>query len=350
VAILAVAAWSIAFVTWSVEPAGYDFVAFYSSARLVATGHGSSATDPEALLAMEHETLPQRDILLPNANVPALALVMAPLGLLPISVAFAIWSAAGVLALIGAALLLGWLSSAPQRVRLFPFALLAPTSLIALVEGQTTPFVLLAIAGSLRAPPLASGLLLGLVAFRPQLLPIYAVVALAERRRAVGLLATIAAVVIVSFITVGTEGLSHYPAQLSIAATELRPGELGLVPLVRRVIGGDDVLLNLALAAIAAIAGAAAVLIRSRGFATRAVDASVWSLLAAPHALLHDGVVAYPAVARVATTTRATVIWVGSGLAAALIQQAGIPLAPFWLLALWWFSGRRPESRPAGGM
>lgn len=345
-AVLAAAAWLIAFATWSVEPAGYDFVAFYSAARLVATGHGSSATDPSALLAMEHATLPQMDLLRPDANVPALALVMAPLGFLPIRVAFAIWSGVGVLALIGTALLLGPVVSDRQRARLFPFVLLAPTSLIALVEGQTTPFVVLAVAAALRAPPLASGVLLGLVAFRPQLLPIFAIVALTERRRALGLIAAIVAIAFVSFLTVGIEGIGHYPAQLSIAATELRPGELGLVPLVRRVIGGDDVVVNLLLAGIAAIAGAVVVAVRSRDFGTRAVDSSIWSILVAPHALLHDGVMAYPAVARAATTTRATMLWVGSGIVVALVQQAGVPIAPLWLLGIWWFSRREvPKTR-----
>jgi len=113
---------------------------------------------------------------------------------------------------------------------------------------------------------------------------------------------------------------------------------------VRRVIGGNDVVLNLSLAAVAAILGAAAVLLRSRMFRTRMVDASIWSILAAPHALLHDSVMAYPAVARAATTTGATAVWVGSGIAVALIQQAGIPLAPLWLLALWIWG-----MRPAGG-
>ena len=327
--------------TWSIEPAGYDFVAFYAAARLVATGHASSVADPEALLAMEHAALPQLTILRPDANLPALAVVMAPLGALPIAVAFGIWTAAGVLALLWTARLLGPLVAPAQRFRLFPFVLLAPPSLIALVEGQTTPFVLVAVAAALRGPPQASGVLLGLVAFRPQLLPLFAIVALFERRRAFGLIATGLVIGVVSLLTLGPDGLRHYPTQLAIAATELRPGELGLIPLVRRVIGGNDVLLNLSLAAVAALIGAAAVLLRSRTFTTRIFDASIWSILAAPHALLHDGVMAYPAVARAATSTRATALWVGTGIIAALIQQAGIPVAPIWLLAIWWWS-RRP--------
>src|SRR5205823_12379474 len=207
-------------------------------------------------------------------------------------------------------------------------------------EGQTTPFVLLAVAASLRTPPLWSGALLGLAAFRPQLLPLFALVALTERRRAIGLLAMTVGVALVSLATVGFEGMARYPDLLTRIATELRPGELGLAALVRRVAGGDDLVLNVALALVMYALGAIVVLARSRMFTTRAVDASTWSILAAPHALLHDGVMAYPAVARAATPTGRTFLWVGSGIAIALIQQGGIPLAPLWLLVLWGFSVR----------
>jgi uncharacterized membrane protein YbaN (DUF454 family) len=299
-------------------------------------------TDADALLAMEHATLPKRTILLNDPNPPALALLMAPLGALPLVPAYAIWAALGALALAAAAYLLGRLADPRQRMRLLPFAILAPPSLIALAEGQTTPFVLLAIAGSLRAPPFWSGALLGLSAFRPQLWPLFALVALTERRRAIGLVAMTAAVALVSLATVGFEGMARYPDLLTRIATELRPGELGLAALVRRVVGGDDIVLNAALAVVLYAIGVLAVLVRSRMFTTRTIDASTWSILAAPHALLHDGVMAYPAVAQAATTTRATALWVASGIAVALVQQAGIPVAPLWLLALW-FWGRRTE-------
>jgi uncharacterized membrane protein YbaN (DUF454 family) len=321
-------------------------VALYSAARLVASGAPSAVTDADALLAMEHATLPERTILLNDPNPPALALVMAPLGALPLAVAFGVWTALAVIALLGAAPLLAPLASAPQRARLLPFALLAPPSLIALTQGQTTPFVLLAVAAALRAPPLWSGALLGLAAFRPQLLPLFALVALTDRRRAMGLVASVAAVGLVSFATVGVEGMARYPDLLSRAATELRPGELGIAALVRRVVGGENIAVNAALGAVLFAAAAILVLARSRMFTSRTIDASTWSILAAPHALLHDGLMAYPAVAHLALSTRAVVIWIGSGLIAALVQQAGLPVAPFWLLALWWWSGRRDPIRP----
>jgi hypothetical protein len=161
---------------------------------------------------------------------------------------------------------------------------------------------------------------------------------LTERRRAIGLLTTTVVVALVSLVTVGFDGIARYPDLLARIATELRPGELGLAAVVRRAFGGEDIVLNAALAvAIYAIA-AIAVFLRSRMFTTRTIDASLWSILAAPHALLHDGVMAYPAVARAATSTGATALWTGTGVAVALIQQAGIPVAPFWFLALWWRS------------
>src|SRR5436309_6900226 len=203
---------------------------------------------------------------------------------------------------------------------------------------------------SRRARPLWSGALLGLAAFRPQLLPLFALVALTERRRAIGLLAMTVGVALVSLATVGFEGMARYTDLLTRIATELRPGELGLAALVRRVAGGEDLVLNTALAAVIYALGAIVVLARSRMFTTRAVDASTWSILAAPHALLHDGVMAYPAVARAATTTGTTALWVGSGIAVALAQQGGIPVAPLWMLVLWSIGPRRNQGADAAGL
>jgi hypothetical protein len=270
---------------------------------------------------------------------------MAPIGALPIKVAYAIWTALGVLALAAAALLLGGLTDRPQRGLLFPFALLAPTSLIALVEGQTTPFILLFVAGSLRVSPFWSGVLLGATALRPQVLPLFALVALTDRRRAAGMISMLALILLVSFVAIGPEGMAGYPALLTRATTELRPGELGLAPLVRRVVQSDSFVLYLTLGAIAFAVGAAAVILRTRSILTRIVNASTWALLVAPHALLHDGVLAYPGIATASTTPRRTALWVGTGLVAALIQQAGIPVAPFYLLALFW--GSRTHDRVA---
>jgi len=331
--VLALAAWLVAFAVHTAEPAGYDFIALYATARLVATGHGGEVTDPAAQFAMEHAILSERTVFLFDPNVPALALLMAPLGALPYTPAYAAMLTLGVAALLGAAALLAPLAAAEQRARLLPFALLAPPSLIALVEGQTTPFVLLALAAALRAPPFWSGALLGATALRPQLLPLFAIVALTRRGTAAGCAAALVAVAALSLAVAGVDGLARYPLLVSLAAEQLRPGELGLPALARRGLG-PDAGLNAALTLAAAAIAAVVIVRRSRDVRSRTVDASPWSLLTAPHALLHDGVVAYPAIAAAATGTRATALWVGSGVVVALVQQAGVPLAPLWLLAL----------------
>src|SRR2546427_420665 len=194
-AVLAAAAWLIAFVSWSIEPAGYDFVALYAAARLVATGAATSVTDADALLRMEHATLPERTILLNNPNPPALALLMAPL---------------------------------------------------------------------------------------------FALVALFERRRAIGLIATTLAVALVSLATVGFEGMARYPDLLTRIATELRPGELGLAALVRRVVGGEDLVLNAALAVVLYAIAAGGVFVCFLVFMTGAPDAPPPAILPAPPPLLPD--------------------------------------------------------------
>ncbi len=133
---------------------------------------------------------------------------------------------------------------------------------------------------------------------------------------------------------VGVEGLARYPELLGPAAAELGPGELGMPALLRRAgIGtADPALANLALSAIASVAAAIAVLRTASG--RRTIVAAPTTLLSAPHALLHDAVFAYPAIAERATSTRATFVWVLSGLVVVLVHQAGIPIAPLWLLAL----------------
>lgn len=338
-----VIAFAIAFSGWRASPASYDFLALYSSARLVATGHAADVADRDAILRVEHETRPERTLFLNNPNPPALSLVLAPLGALPFDIAYAVMLAILLAALAAAAVLMGPLAAG--RAWLFPFAMLAPPSLIALVQAQTTPLILLALAASLRVPPRWSGLLLAAVAFRPQLLPIVAVVALVDRERRWTFVAGVAAVAIVSLALIGTGGLPGYFDLVTSSAGELRPVDIGLPSLLRRVVGGDAAV-NLVLSAVLMVVGAIAVLRLPRE--ARIPAASSWSVLASPHALQHDGVLAYPAVARVSRDGRTAALWVGAGIGASILQQAGLPVTALYLLALSAFTLRSVRSTAAG--
>jgi len=332
VLVVCAAAWLIGWVTQRSEPAGFDFIAIYASARLVATGNAAAVTDRDAIFAIEHATLPERTVFLNNPNPPALSLILAPIGALAFDVAYAVMLTLSVAALAASAFFVAPLVAADQRMRLLPFALLAPPSTIALAQGQTTPFILLAVAASLRAPPAASGALLGLLALRPQLLPLFGLIALADRQKRIPFLVVVATIGLVSFLMVGPEGVVRYLDLLGPAAGELRPGELGLAALVRRVGVASDPVASLALSTVAVLVAALFLL---RTSAERRMEvAPPATLLSVPHMLLHDAVLAYPAVARRATSTRPAAAWVGSGLLAVLVHQAGVPVAPFWLLAL----------------
>ncbi len=317
--VVCAAAWGIAFAAWSVSPATFDFIALYSSARLVALGRAAEVTDREAIAAIEHEIRPERTRFLNNPNPPVVSLLLAPLGFLPFELAYGVMLTLLVATLAAAAILLGALAPPERRRRLFPFA-------------QTTPLILLALAGALRASPRWSGLLLGLTAMRPQFLPLFAVAALLDRERRWPFVAVVAAVAAASFALVGPSGIPGYLELVTYSAAELRPVDLGLASLMRRFGVGEDALVNLAISAVALAVGAVAIL-RERD-EDRVVRASTWSLVAAPHALPHDGILAYPTVAARSETALATVAWVGSGLLVSIVHQTGLPIASLWLLAL----------------
>jgi len=277
---------------------------------------------------MERAAQPDRTVLLNNPNVPALSGVLAPLGALPYDAAFVVMLTLSTLALVASCMLLAPVAQPGQRGRLLFFALLAPPSLIALLQGQTTPLVLLGICASLRTSGFTSGVLLGAVAFRPQLLPLLALATLRDRTAALGLLAACAGVALLSLLVAGTDGLARYPERLAYAAAEVGRNEVSLPALARRL--GVDALTALGLA-VALTAAAVPYILRAR----EAIPAgSVAALLAAPHALLHDIVFAYPAVARTSRTARESWGWALAATAGAVAQLLGMPVLQIALAVL----------------
>lgn len=333
---LATVAWTVAFLAHGREPAAFDFVALYAAARLVATGRGGLVTDGDALLMVEREAQPARDILLNNPNVPALSGLLAPLGALPYEAAFVVMLTLSTIALVLSALLIAPLARADQRGRLLLFALLAPPSLIALLQGQTTPLVLLGVAASLRTRGFTSGLLLGAIAFRPQLLPLLALATLRDRSKALGLLAACLGVGLVSLLVAGPDGLARYPERLAYAAAEIGRNEISLPALARRI--GVDMLPALVGAALLTVAAAPFVIRARHPVAPGAVAA----LLAAPHGLLHDVVFAYPAFAHATATTRSTWGWGVAVTAGTIVQLLGFPAMQLVLGVLLIVTLRRP--------
>ena len=327
---VALIAFAVGLISGAVDLQAHDFVAIYAAARLVALGRGAEILDPAAILAMEHAAQPARDVLLPWVHPPAVALLLAPLGALPILPAFAAMTALGTAALAIAAFRLAPLTDPAQRHRLYPFALLAPPSTIALTQGQTTPIVLLLVASAIGARPFLAGLLLGLTAIRPQTLPLFGIAALGDRARLGGFATGVSLIAVLSLLVVGPDGAVKYASQLLTAGSWATTGAYGVgtaIGWIGPALALGLPLVGIALAALSLIVGAVLVLRGPR----RIEQAAVWSLLASPHTLLHDGVLAYPAVAACARSTRRTVVLAGVGVAAALLHQWGAPVAPLYL-------------------
>ena len=327
---VALIAFAVGAVSGAIDLQAHDFIAIYAAARLVALGRGGEILDPAAILEMEHAAQPARDLLLPWVHPPAVALLLAPLGALPIIPAFAVMTAVGTAALAISAYRLAPLTSPAQRHRLYPFALLAPPSTIALTQGQTTPLVLLLVASAIGARPFVAGLLLGLTAIRPQTLPLFGIAAIGDRDRLAGFASGVGLIAVLSLLVVGPDGAVRYANQLLTASSWAATGEYGVATAIGWIgpaLALGIPLVGLALAALSLVVGAVLVL---RG-ARRIEQAAVWSLLASPHTLLHDGVLAYPAIAASATSTRRMVALVGVGVVAALLHQWGAPVAPLYL-------------------
>jgi len=328
-----------------IELRSHDFIALYAAASLVLAGNGAAILDPQAVLAAEHAAEPTRTVLLPWIHPPFVALLVAPLAGLPIVAASVVMTAISCMCLVFAAYRLGVLAAASQRVRLFALALFAPPATIALTQGQTSPWVLALLALSVGASPFWRGLVLGLTLVRPQTFALFAVAALTGWRATVGVVSGAAIVGLGSLLVVGPDGMVRYGNSLVDAGTWSVSGAQGVRAAVSWV--GPAIALGLPAVGLAAtgvsLAIGAIVVVRSRGPA-RIVAASAWAMLGSPHVLLHDVVLSYPAVAARCWSTRRLVLIAGGGYAAAILHQAGIPVAPFWLLGV----ARLRTHEPAG--
>lgn len=329
-ALLAVLAAAAAFALHATQPAAFDFTALYASARLVATGRGAEVTDPVAILAVEHAVAPERVAYLNNPNLPVVSLLLSPLALLSFEAAYLAMLAVSTVALAGSALLIAAAVGPRERALMAAATVLAPPSILALAHGQTSPLVLALLLAAERVAPPVSGLLLSAAVLRPQLLPLVAVAALRDRRRLPAFLVGVAAAAVASVATAGWDGLTRYPELLRLAAVELGNNEVGLGPLVVRLgrVTGDALVVTTAVSILVLASGAVVVWRTRRG---PLAIACLWSLIGSPHALLHDLLFAYPAVAAVGG--RGAGLLVVAGVGAVVAQLGGVPVVPLWLVA-----------------
>ncbi|MGN6565480.1 MAG: glycosyltransferase family 87 protein, partial [Thermomicrobiales bacterium] len=175
----------------SMAAVGGDFGPTLVGARIIRDGHGDHLYDPATQLATQAQVLAPymtRAELLPYNHPPAEALAIVPLMGLPYALIYVVWTLAGVLAVSLAVWLLASLLPLPPARRWFLLGAIAsyPFLYSALWLGQNTPFVLLGVCGlfvgSLRRRAGWAGVSLALIALKPQLLPIFLLLLVLQRR------------------------------------------------------------------------------------------------------------------------------------------------------------------------
>lgn len=319
-----------AFLLALMRPPAMDFVPLYAAGRLVALGRPAAILDTDAIRGIETAVgLP--DAIALFVHPPAVALLLAPLGALPFSAAYAVMATVDALLVVAAVVLLRPLSAPRLALGLL---LIAPPAAVAVAQGQTSPLVLLLVALAIRLPAPAGGVALGLTALRPQTAPLLLLAGLVRRDTRPWTIAGALGVAAVSVGVVGLDGSLRYLSLLVSAGDWSRTGAYGLTASV----GWSGIALwlgsgplGLALTAASGVAGAIVIVRERGGDARRLGSAAVWSLLASPHALVHDALLAYPLLLRIVRRDRP---WDAIGALTWAVHLGVAPIAALWSVVL----------------
>jgi hypothetical protein len=208
------------------KPVGYDFICFWSAARLALDGLPAAVFDFNAIEAMHRVAVPA----LHKAYFlwhypPTFLLVVLPLGLFPYLAALAVFVAATTL--FWAALVRRLLPDP----RAWVVAAAAPAGLINLMHGQNG-FLTAALAGYalllLDEQPVFAGVLVGLLAIKPHLAVLFPLALVAQRRwRTIGAAAVTAVVFsLVSIVAFGWDTARAFVNDLAMVRLLMDTGSL----------------------------------------------------------------------------------------------------------------------------
>jgi hypothetical protein len=205
------------------EHLGRDFVDFWSGARLAESGKAALAYNVEAFNQHQKALVGPASEFKLYSYPPSTMLLSWPLAALPYLPGLAVWT------LLGSGLV-SWLLSRLVGWQMAALAAIgAPAAYLNILGGQNGHFTAALLAGGLslldRRPVLA-GVLLGLLAYKPQvgvLLPV-ALVAGSRWRSFAAAALTVIGLIAASFVLLGAEAWSGYLDQIKL---ETRLIELG---------------------------------------------------------------------------------------------------------------------------
>ena len=346
-----------------------DFIAYYTAARIVVTGHGAQLYDLATQTAVQHSLTTGwggRRLLLAWANPPQDALLVAPLAYLPYKVAYLGWVFVQLLALVSAVALLvraeglagraAWLAGAGALATLPVFVTLA--------QGQADGLCLLGLAilrSEWEKPTWRSVAGVVLLLLKPHLVAVVVLLLLARRATALALLAGAGLSGLAAALAFGPAVWFAWPALViptaSGAAEGWVTGHQDRLALGGQLeaLGVASVLVTVLLLA-AMIAVVLLLLVRRPPPALGLAIAVVASVLLSPHLNAHDFVLLLlPGVFVVARLREYPDLGTGAALVAAilavdalLIVNPGIVVAGVLALG-WaaWRAGTAETARPA---
>lgn len=313
---------------------GGDFVVFWSAAKLALSSGAAAPYDFGALRQMELSAVPGLAIgdgVLPWLYPPASLWFVLPFGLLPYGLATFVFLAGGAV----------WYAWAMHRTLAWRDARLAavafPGIVVVLATGQNALW-LAGCAGlaltCLQRRPVLAGVLLGVVAMKPQLALMFPVALLCARAwRALGaMVATTLVLTLVSLLAFGTEPFAAFLRNAAMARASVEQGAalLARMPTVFAAVKlpGGGLLLAYALHGVVAAAALASVMYAWTGrcsFALRAAVLVTAGLLVPAYLYDYDLVFLGLAIA-----------WLGvHGHRAGWLRGERELLAVLWLMPLW---------------
>lgn len=320
------------------EPPFSDFYAFWSFGRFLQTLPAHQIYDFAMLQPFQHDLRPGFDAFYPCVYPPILLPFLQALGALGYLPAFAVWTTLGLAGFVLAVAGRDWRAPTPW------LAILAPTTILAVVSGQNGLLTAALLIGGFRLMarrPWLAGVLLGLLAFKPQLFALLPIVLLAGRRwrtlAAVGL--TVAGMVGLSLSLYGLGAWRAWVEALptfSQALESQREAVGWLMPTITAGLRGAGLtgpLVGVVQGASAAMAVIALVLLFHHGRerdAPSALDAAavqVGTFLATPYAFVYDmPMVSAAVVALVAARLSSDQSW-RPGERVVAVAAYGLPLA-----------------------
>jgi hypothetical protein len=341
------------------KPLGADFINFYAASDLALHGRLVDAYDIGRMEAAEQAIVPAaQGQVVPWQYPPTFALMMLPLALLPYGVSF-------VLFMIATAALYLWLIHAILPDRRAVVTALAFTAVLVNGLGGQNGFLSAALLGGglilLETRPIAAGVLLGLLTYKPHLglLVPFVLVAGGYWRTIAAAVITSALFALLAWLDFGNESWLAFWRLLPVAGDYLRSGvlpwdKMASVFAAARLLGAS-VTVATALHAIVAIVVAALCLLvwwRAGSLAPRVALAISGTVLAVPAFYDYDLVVlAIPMAILAAEGMRRgwlpgerillVILWLMPMIGSPLARYAHLPLMPLVLLALFWACWRR---------